>query len=55
MLDSLLQVIKERLKKDDLKLIQGVFNKNSAVIKEASRKETEDIDKDIEKSLEKEK
>ena len=54
MWNSLLQVIKERLKKADLKLIQGVFNKNSAAIKEARRQATEDKDNSYQKSLEKE-
>lgn len=47
--------IKESLKKGDVKVIQGVFNKNSGTVKDARRIEAENVDKNTRIQLGKEK
>lgn len=47
--------IKESLEQGDVKVIQGVFNKNSGIVKDARRIEAKDIDKDTKIRLGKEK
>ena len=46
---------KEKFEKGDIKVIQGVFNKNSGIVKDARRIEAMDVDDDTRLRLGKEK